>query len=77
MEEEDMLIKITAMFIVLTIAFTIIGKAYCKSLNDKLLFNIGHFTKGEQIFLFIVAAIYFSTFLSVIATAFYLVFKFL
>ncbi len=74
-----MLIKITAMFIVLTIAFTIIGKAYCKSLNDthKLLFNIGHFTKGEQIFLFIVAAIYFSTFLSVIATAFYLVFKFL
>lgn len=38
---------------------------------------IGHFTKGEQIFLFIVAAIYFSTFLSVIATAFYMIFKFL
>lgn len=74
-----MLIKITAMLIVLTIAFTIIGKAYCKSLNDthKLLFSIGHFTKGEQIFLFIVAAIYFSTFLSVIATAFYMIFKIL
>ena len=75
----DMLIKITAMLIVLTIAFTVIGKAYCKSLDDthKLLFDIGHFTKGEQIFLFIVAAIYFSTFLSVIATAFYMIFKFL
>lgn len=74
-----MLIKITAMFIVLTITFTVIGKAYCKSLDDthKLLFDIGHFTKSEQIFLVIVAVIYFSTFLSVIATALWMIFKFL
>lgn len=75
-----MLLKITLLLIVISIALFIILRQYYKTrgLKDKIRFACGiNYTKGEERFLMVTGFIYMVTFLMVIITVINLIFIYL
>ncbi|RGH19459.1 hypothetical protein DWV75_02555 [Ruminococcus sp. AF12-5] len=74
-----MLIKITLTLVVIAFVLETLGHLYTASLDtmDKLRFACKKFTKGENIFLYIITIINILAFIMFVITAIYVIFTYL